>query len=157
MIAALGLAISFLALGVSAVAAWLTLVRRGQILMTQPTVIYFGPDGGRDGVLPTHQKVFFRALIHSTEKKGLIVENMFIRLRRGETRQNFNVWVLAIRNFVGEAVFLFRTLELLPIIIFCHRQICAVLSFRRAIISWTSLQLWSGQPVPNRFSRCNSK
>jgi hypothetical protein len=43
--------------------------------------------------LPTHQKVFFRALIYSTENKGHIVENMFIRLRRGETRQNFNVWV----------------------------------------------------------------
>ena len=32
-------------------------------------------------------------MIYSTENKGHIVENMFIRLRRGETRQNFNVWV----------------------------------------------------------------
>ena len=42
---------------------------------------------------PRHQKVFFRTLLYSTGKRGHIVENMFISLRRGETRQNFNIWV----------------------------------------------------------------
>ena len=42
--------ISSLALAVSAVTAWLTLFRRGALKMTQPTVIFFGPDGGpREG------------------------------------------------------------------------------------------------------------
>ncbi|HEV3510866.1 MAG TPA: hypothetical protein VGS05_04120 [Candidatus Sulfotelmatobacter sp.] len=36
--------ISILALSVSAITAWLTLFRRGTIKITQPTVIYFGPD-----------------------------------------------------------------------------------------------------------------
>ena len=42
----LALVVAFLALAVSILTAWLTLIRKGEILMTQPTVIYFGPDGG---------------------------------------------------------------------------------------------------------------
>lgn len=93
MIAIVGIVISVLALGVSAVTAWMTLLRRGKMLMTQPTVIYFGPDGSRYGMEPKHQKLFFRTLLYSTGKRGHIIENMFISLRRGETRQNFNIWV----------------------------------------------------------------
>lgn len=93
MVAFIGLVISILAFVVSAGTAWMTLFRRGQISMTRPTVIYFGPDGSRYGMNPEHQKVFLRTLLYSTGKRGQIVENMFIRLQRGETRQNFNVWV----------------------------------------------------------------
>jgi hypothetical protein len=42
----ISLVVSIFALGASVLTAWLTLLRRGRILMTQPTVIYFGPDGG---------------------------------------------------------------------------------------------------------------
>jgi hypothetical protein len=93
MTAVIGIAISILALAVSVVTAWMTLFHRGRIAMTQPTTIYFGPDGSRYGLEPRHQKVFFRTLLYSTAKRGHVVENMFIRLQRGETRQNFNVWV----------------------------------------------------------------
>jgi hypothetical protein len=93
MISIVGIVISIFALAVSAATAWITLFRRGRILMTQPTVIYFGSDGSRFGHEPRHQKVFFRTLLYSTGKRGHIVENMFITLRRGETRQNFNIWV----------------------------------------------------------------
>jgi hypothetical protein len=93
MIAVIGLGTAILALAVSAVTAWMTLFRRGRILMTQPTQIYFGPDGSRYGVEPRHQKVFFRTLLYSTAKKGHLIENMFVTLRRNETRQNFNIWV----------------------------------------------------------------
>jgi hypothetical protein len=80
--------ISFLALFVSAIVAWLTLFRSGNVRMTQPTIVFFGPDG--PGGRP---KVFLRTLLYSTSKRGKIVENMFIRLRRGESLQNFNIWV----------------------------------------------------------------
>lgn len=46
MAATISLVVSFVSLCVSGFTAWLTLLRRGKILMTQPTVIYFGPDGG---------------------------------------------------------------------------------------------------------------
>ena len=57
--------------------------------MTRPTVVFFGPDGN-DGQI---SKVFLRTLLYSTGKRGIVLEHLFIRLRRAETQQNFNVWV----------------------------------------------------------------
>jgi hypothetical protein len=85
----LAIIVSFLALAVSALTAWFTLLRKGKIRMTQPTVIYFGPDGGPKS---PPDKVFLRTLLYSTGKRGHVIENMFVRLRRGETQQHFNIW-----------------------------------------------------------------
>lgn len=61
--------------------------------MTQPEVIYFGPDGGeRDNGETLPQKIFLRTLLYATAKRGSIVERMYIRLRRRETTQTFNIW-----------------------------------------------------------------
>ena len=59
--------------------------------MTQPTTIYFGPDGGKDGA--TKKKVFLRTLLYSTSYKGKMVESMHVNVQRGEMKQNFNIWV----------------------------------------------------------------
>jgi hypothetical protein len=80
--------ISCVSLAISAVIAWLTFFQRGRIKMTQPTVVFFGPDGV-DG----RPKVFLRTLLFSTARRGQIVESMYIRLRRMETTQNFSIWV----------------------------------------------------------------
>jgi len=56
--------------------------------MTQPTVVFFGPDGTNG-----HPKVFLRTLLYSTARRRQIVENIFVKLRRGESVQNFNIWV----------------------------------------------------------------
>ena len=106
----ISLTVSVLALAVSAITAWLTLFRRGTVRMTQPTVIYFGPDtprpGGRDG----NPKIYLRTLLFATSKRGRIIESMHISLSRSETHQNFNIWVHGETNklvrgsglFVGE-------------------------------------------------------
>jgi len=39
--------ISCFALLVSGVTAWLKFFRKGKLVMTQPTVIFFGPDGSK--------------------------------------------------------------------------------------------------------------
>jgi hypothetical protein len=85
--------ISALALSVSVVTAYLTLFRRGTIRMTQPTVVFFGPDGGPSEAGHSTNKVFLRTLLFATSKRGRIVESMFVRLSLGETRQNFNIWI----------------------------------------------------------------
>lgn len=85
--------ISTLALTVSGITAYLTLFRRGTIRMTQPTVIFFGPDGGPNESGRSSSKVFLRTLLYATSKRGRIVESMYVRLRRGETSQNFNIWI----------------------------------------------------------------
>jgi hypothetical protein len=110
MVDPLSITISALALGVSSVTAWLTLVRRGTVRMTQPTVIYFGPDAPRARTDSPPPKVYLRTLLFSTSKRGRIVESMHVALSRNETHQNFSVWVYGderlVRGsglFVGEA------------------------------------------------------
>jgi hypothetical protein len=86
-------AISVAALGISAVTAWLIYGRRGTLRMSQPAVIYFGPDGRRIGKEPGSPKIYLRALIFATAKRGRIIESMHATLYRDEARQNFHVWV----------------------------------------------------------------
>jgi hypothetical protein len=57
--------------------------------MTRPTTIYFGADGSVD----PSPKIYLRTLLYSTAKRGQIVESMFVKLRRGESVQTFNIWV----------------------------------------------------------------
>ena len=52
--------ISVLALTLSSVTAWLTLFRRGTVKMTQPTVIFFGPDSPRSASEIPLPKIFLR-------------------------------------------------------------------------------------------------
>ncbi len=92
MVSWISIALSGLAITVSCVTAWLTLLRRGTIRMTQPTQIFLGPDALRGGPLGP-PKVFLRTLLYCTSKRGQIVENMFVRLRRGQTAQTFNIWI----------------------------------------------------------------
>lgn len=80
--------VSCLALAVSIITAWLTLFRRGNLHMSRPVLIGFLYD------LPQEEpKIFFRALLYATGKRGHIIESMYICVRRGESAQNFNFWM----------------------------------------------------------------
>lgn len=85
--------ISILALAISSATAWLTLLRRGQLKMTQPTVIFLGPDASRVPDVAPPPKVYIRTLLFSTSKRGRVIESMHVSIARNETRQNFNIWV----------------------------------------------------------------
>jgi len=85
--------ISAFALIVSAITAWLTLFRAGDLRMTQPTVVFFGPDGGRSEGEKPRLKVFLRTLLYSTARRGQTVESMHVNLQRAESKQNFSIWV----------------------------------------------------------------
>lgn len=61
--------------------------------MTQPTVIFFGPDGGPREGEPRRLKVFLRTLLFSTSRRGQMIESMHVSLQRSESRQNFSIWV----------------------------------------------------------------
>ena len=110
MIDPLSLAVSTLVLAISAVTAWLTLFRRGTVKMTQPTVIFFGPDTPRSPNEKPLPKIYLRTLLFATSKRGRVVESMHVSLSRNETHQNFIVWVYGEHNrlvrgsglFVGE-------------------------------------------------------
>ena len=95
--------ISLTALAISALTFWLTRMKKGIVKMTRPTIIFFGPDGGGE----KHNKVFIRTLLYSTSDRGQYIQNMFIRLQRGESVQNFNVWVYDDKGLVrGSGLFI---------------------------------------------------
>jgi hypothetical protein len=85
--------ISAFALAIAGLTLWLTHFRRGNVIMTRPTVIYFGPDGSRTGGLNGRPKIFLRALLISDSKRGRIIQSLWVTLAHKEARQNFNIWV----------------------------------------------------------------
>jgi len=105
----LSIAISIFALLIAGATLWLTHVRRGKLMMTQPNVIFFGPDGNEgqpNGKEDRISKIYLRTLLYSTGKRGIVLEHLFVRLRRGETQQNFNIWVLGERELArGSGIF----------------------------------------------------
>ncbi len=104
------LSVAVLALAISATTAWLTLFRRGTIKMTQPTVIFFGPDAPRANEKGSSPKIFLRCLLFSTSKRGRVIESMHATLSRNETRQNFNIWVYGDEKLVrGSGLFVGET------------------------------------------------
>ncbi len=84
-------AISCAALLISGVTAWLTFFRKGRLVMTQPTIIFFGPDGV--GNESNKNKIYLRTLLYSTAKRGQVLESLHISLHRNESKQNFNIWI----------------------------------------------------------------
>jgi len=102
--------ISSLALAVSSITVWLTLLRRGTINMTQPTVIYFGPDAPSSHDETPPPKIYLRTLLFSTSYRGRVIESMHVTLLRNETRQNFNIWVYGNEKLVrGSGLFVNET------------------------------------------------
>jgi hypothetical protein len=98
--------ISVIALAISALTFWLTRLRQGIVKMTRPTIIFFGPDGGGQ----KHNKVYIRTLLYATSDRGQYIQNMFIRLQRGESIQNFNLWVYGDKELArGSGLFISKS------------------------------------------------
>ena len=87
----IALTVSVLALTISAITAWLTLFRIGTVKMTQPTVIFFGPDRPRKPNARGAPKVYLRTLLFATSRRGRVIESMHVTVSRNEARQTFNV------------------------------------------------------------------
>jgi hypothetical protein len=106
----ISITVSIFALGVFSVTAWLTLFRRGTVKMTQPTVIFLGPDPPRSHNKPPSPKIYLRTLLFSTSRRGRIIQSMYVALSRNETRQNFNIWVYGEERLVrGSGLFVGET------------------------------------------------
>ncbi|MGR3838912.1 MAG: hypothetical protein ACU0A2_11235 [Cognatishimia sp.] len=77
--------------------------------MTNPTTIFFGPDGTNLPGISAPPKIYLRTLLFSTGKRGLMIESLRLVAKRNETTQSFIVWVYGGANlnrgsglFVGE-------------------------------------------------------
>lgn len=73
--------------------------------MSRPTIVCFAQDAKADDgeAVP---KIFLRSLLYSTSKRGLVVENMFCKLQRGEVTQTFSIWAYGEKGLVrGSGLF----------------------------------------------------
>ena len=87
---------STIAIIISISTFYLTRLKIGNIKMTRPSIIFFGPDG----VGEKHKKIFIRTLLYSSSEKGNYIENMYIKLLRENKTQIFNVWVYGDNDLV---------------------------------------------------------
>lgn len=78
---------------VSGGVAYLTLLRKGHVRMTRPSVVFLGPDAGNRDTNSLIPKVYLRTMLYSTAKQGAVIASMFVKVTRGETVQTFNIWV----------------------------------------------------------------
>lgn len=83
--------ISAVSLLLSITVAILTLLRRGNLGMTQPMLIGFLYEDEQP-------KIFFRAMLYATGKRGHIIEALFLKARRGDTTQTFSFWMYGESN-----------------------------------------------------------
>jgi hypothetical protein len=77
---------SAVSLILSVTVMWLTLLRRGTLGMTQPMLIGFLHE-------VEQPKIFFRAMLYATGKRGHIVEALYLKIKQGESTQTFNFWM----------------------------------------------------------------
>jgi hypothetical protein len=89
-LAELSVIISILALLLSGLTAWLTLLQRGTLQMTRPTFVGFVRESGGE------PKIFLRALLYATGKRGYIVEGLYLSVRheKEEFCQIFSFWTV---------------------------------------------------------------
>lgn len=83
----IALIISLFSLIISGLTFWLTKIKKGNLKMTRPSIICFLGQNGND-----EPKIFLRTLLYGTADQGQYVQNMFVRVHRAETIQNFNIW-----------------------------------------------------------------
>ncbi|RZK24755.1 MAG: hypothetical protein EOO43_07210 [Flavobacterium sp.] len=69
--------------------------------MTRPSIICFVGENGND-----RPKIFIRTLLYATSEQGQYIQNMFIRLTKGELIKDFNIWAYGDNGLVrGSGLF----------------------------------------------------
>lgn len=102
----LTLAISVVALLVSAASAWFSVFRRGRLYMVRPSQIYIGAERGNHSGPVFRPKIYLRTTMFCSGKRGRIVESVYVTLRHGDTKRVFNIWVFGEKDLArGSAMF----------------------------------------------------
>lgn len=96
--------VSVAALGISLFTLWFTILRRGEVRSTHPSFIAIRYDFL--GKKAPQAKIFHRALLYSTGKRGHAVESLFLRVREGTRRAEFSFWGYGDKDLVrGSGLF----------------------------------------------------
>jgi hypothetical protein len=63
--------------------------------MTNPRLVFFGWEKSPSGLRP---KIFLRCLLFSTGKRGCVIQNLYLRVKRGSYEGLFGSWVYGDRK-----------------------------------------------------------
>jgi len=86
----ISLFLSIIAILFTGFSFYFTSLRKGEIKMTRPSVIFLGPDG----INSRSKKIFIRTLLFSTGQKGNYIQNMYLKLKVDNLKSKiFNIWV----------------------------------------------------------------
>ncbi len=77
-----------LALGVSALTAYLTLLRAGRLRATPPSIVFFGYDFSPDPVA----KVFLRLLLFSSSRRLKRIESLYAEIEHAGVTETMSFW-----------------------------------------------------------------
>lgn len=100
--------VSVVALVVSLFTLWFTVLRRGTVRSTHPSFIALRYDFV--GKTVPQAKIFFRALLFSTGKRGQVIESLFLRVREGLRQVEFSFWGLGDKDLIrGSGLFIPET------------------------------------------------
>ncbi len=86
----LELAISILALLVSAGTVWITVFHRGTVKMSRPHFFALIPE---DGPFGGWIKFFMRVLVFSTGQRGRVIENIYVNIKHNGKTLPFHYWM----------------------------------------------------------------
>ncbi len=89
----ISLIVAVVAILISAITAYLTVIHQGRLRMTVPSMVVFAYDQHSSGRL--EPKVMVRCLLFSTGRRGNVVETLFARLRYANTVLDLDTWGLA--------------------------------------------------------------
>ncbi len=90
----LSITVSLVSLVIASVTMWLTLLRRGNLRMTKPTIIFFGFDFQPK----VTAKIFLRTLLYSTSARGIVIEGMYAKVKHAASEEMFGFWGYGERN-----------------------------------------------------------
>ncbi len=80
--------ISLMSFAVSAWTMYFAWVKKGDLRMTQPTLVFFGFDTSPKFTA----KIYLRALLYSTAAKGQVIEGMYAKLLCDGAERTFSFW-----------------------------------------------------------------
>jgi hypothetical protein len=100
--------VSAVALVVSLFTLWFSVLRRGTVQSTHPSFIAFRYDFV--GKKVPQAKIFFRALLFSTGKRGQVIESLFLRVCESSRHTEFSFWGLGDKDLIrGSGLFVPET------------------------------------------------
>ena len=88
LLSIVSITIALVALVLSVLNLWVSQFRKGKLLLSQPTIIFFG----WDDVGKAAPKIMIRSALFSTGNRGHVVENLHVKLHNKQGEWDFPYW-----------------------------------------------------------------